>query len=91
MYKREDLPLVDGDHCAAMILSSLRRSAIAGEWIEGSYAEIQNELDGLFSRNRVIAALKLLREKELVMVRNNPDFGQVRTLQYQVTEKGGAQ
>lgn len=90
MYKRDELPLVDGDHCAAFILNMLRMAAVAGEWIEISQDEIHTELDGLFSRNRIIAALKLLREKELVIVRENPHNRQVRTLQYQVTAKGGA-
>jgi hypothetical protein len=90
MYRKDDLKLVEGDHCAAIVLNLLREWQVDAEWIDATHDEIRAEMDGLFSRNRIIAALKLLREKELVRVRNNPDFGQVRTLQYQVTAKGGA-
>jgi uncharacterized protein YcgL (UPF0745 family) len=96
MYWRDELHLVDGDHCAALILNLLREWQGDHVWVEATLDEIRDAIQGMFGKTRIAAALKLLREKELVLARHNPDFGQVRTLQYHVTvakpsENGGAE
>ena len=92
MYWRYELHLVDGDHCAAFVLNLLREWQVGEEWVSVTQADISTALSGMFSRNRIIAALKLLREKGLVQARNNPNNGQVRTLQYRVVDiPGGAE
>ena len=90
MYRRDELALVDGDHCAAFVLNLLRGWQGDQEWVEATQADISTALSGMFSRNRIIAALKLLREKGLVQARENPHNRQIRTLQYHVVA-GGAE
>jgi hypothetical protein len=81
-----DLEMVQGDQCAAMLLSVLRFWNNHHEWVEATQEEMRVALKGIFSRNRVIAALKMLRENGFVEARSNPDNRQTRTLQYQVVE-----
>lgn len=80
----DDLELVQGDQCAAMLLSVLRYWSRYREWVEVTQDEMRVALKGIFSRNRVIAALKILRENGFIETRANPDNRQTRTLQYKV-------
>lgn len=81
----DDLELVQGDHCAAMLLSVLRYWNRYRDWVEATQEEMRVALKGLFSRNRIVMALKLLRQNGFVVARENANR-QVRTLQYQVVE-----
>ena len=80
----EDMALVQGDHCAAMILNLLRFWQGDREWVQATLEEIRVGILSAYGKTRIAAALKLLRENGLVNAQHNPDFGQVRTLQYQV-------
>ena len=84
IVRREDMALVQGDHCAAMILNLLRFWQGDREWVQATLEEIREGILSAYGKTRIAAALKLLRENGLVNARHNPDFGQVRTLQYQV-------
>ena len=95
-FWRDEVPLVDGDHCAAFIIHLLRQWHADEVWVDATLDEIRIELKGMFGKARIAAAMKLLREKGYVLARKNPDNRQVRTLQYWVTlkppsEHGGAE
>ena len=84
IIRAEDMALVQGDHCAAMILNLLRFWQGDREWVQATLEEIRVGILSAYGKTRIAAALKLLRENGLVNAQHNPDFGQVRTLQYQV-------
>ena len=84
IIRAEDMALVQGDHCAAMILNLLRFWQGDREWVQATLEEIRVGILSAYGKTRIAAALKLLRENGLVNARHNPDFAQVRTLQYQV-------
>lgn len=95
-FWRDEVPLVDGDHCAAFILQLLRQWHADEEWVDATLDEIRIALRGMYGKTRIAAALKLLRKKGYVLARKNPDNKQIRTLQYWVTlnqpsENGGAE
>lgn len=75
---------VTGDPCAAMLLSVFRYWNRYREWVEVTQDEMRVALKGIFSRNRIIAALKILRENGFIETRSNPHNRQMRTLQYKV-------
>lgn len=94
-FWRSELELVEGDHCAALVLNLLRDWQGDSEWVDASLDEIRDQMQGMFGKTRIAAALKMLREKNLVQARNNPEYKQVRTLQYRVmvakpSDAGGA-
>jgi hypothetical protein len=84
MVRADDLALVQGHHAAAAILNLLRFWQGDRQWVQATQDEIRSGLLGLFGKTLVAEGLKLLRQNGLVLARHNPDYGQVRTLQYQV-------
>jgi len=85
MYRREDLSLVDGDHCAAILLQAIRFWSSSGAvWVDKTQAEIVAEIDGMFGLSRVAAALKRLVVAGLIERRKHPTLPQVQTYQYRV-------
>lgn len=84
IIRAEDLPLVQDDHCAAMILNLLRFWQGDREWVQATLDDIRAGILCAYGKTRIAAAMKLLRENGLVNARHNPNCGQDRTLQYQV-------
>lgn len=95
-FWRDEVSLMDGDHCAAFIIQLLRDWNADEVWVDATLDEIRIALRGMYGKTRIAAALKLLRKKGYVLARQNPDNKQIRTLQYWVTlkppaENGGAE
>ena len=84
IIRAEDMALVQGDQCAAMILNLLRFWQGERDWVQATLDEIRVGILSAYGKTRIAAAMKLLRENGIVNAQHNPDCGQVRTLQYQV-------
>ena len=61
IIRAEDMALVQGDHCAAMILNLLRFWQGDREWVQATLEEIRVGILSAYGKTRIAAAMKLLR------------------------------